>query len=237
MACVAGVLFASPAGAGLGIYDMTRLLFEPHPFDIVAPPAPAEINPAAGRVYDTTPAVGEPRPSDYPSIRPRPGRGAAFELAPGSGPSVAARGAPPRIGAEPAFLHLALGVYDVNDNEDAAEFRVEWRDREWWWKLKPLAGVMATSDAAIYVYGGLAADFDLGRRFVLTPSLAAGLYEDGSGKDLGSVIAFRSGLELAWRLEDGARVGLMFYHLSNAGIDDRNPGTEVLSLGYAIPLN
>ncbi|MEE8334152.1 MAG: acyloxyacyl hydrolase, partial [Alphaproteobacteria bacterium] len=144
---------------------------------------------------------------------------------------------PPPADADPTLLALAIGYYDFNDNEDAAEFRVEWRGRDWLWRLKPLAGVMVSSDAAFYGYGGLAVDFDLGRRFVLTPSLAAGLYADGSGKDLGSVIEFRSAIELAWKLEDGARLGLMLYHISNAGISDDNPGTEVLSLGYAIPLN
>ena len=71
---------------------------------------------------------------------------------------------------------------------------------------------------------------------MLTPSLAAGLYEDGDGKDLGHIVEFRSSLELAYRFDNRARLGLSFYHLSNASLDDNNPGTEVFSLNYSIPL-
>ena len=47
---------------------------------------------------------------------------------------------------------------------------------------------------------------------------------------------FRSSLELAYRFDNRARLGLSFYHLSNASLDDNNPGTEVFSLNYSIPL-
>ena len=33
------------------------------------------------------------------------------------------------------------------------------------------------------------------------------------------------------------RLGLAFQHISNAGIDDENQGTESLVLTYAIPFN
>ena len=96
---------------------------------------------------------------------------------------------------------------------------------------------MASSDGAFYGFGGVLVDFYLGRRFVFTPSFAAGLYEDGDGKDLGHAVEFRSSVELAYRFNDRSRLGMSFYHLSNAGLSDNNPGTEVLSLNYSIPLN
>ncbi len=138
---------------------------------------------------------------------------------------------------DPHFLTLAAGYYDINDDMDAAEFRAEFRARNKFWIFKPFGGLMATSDAAFYGYAGFLVDLYFGRRVVLTPSLAAGLYEDGDGKDLGHIVEFRSSIELAYRFDNRARLGLSFYHLSNAGLDDRNPGTEVLSLNYSIPLN
>ena len=96
---------------------------------------------------------------------------------------------------------------------------------------------MASSDAAFYGYAGVLVDFYMGRRVVLTPSFAAGLYEDGDGKDLGHAVEFRSSMELAYRFDDRSRLGVSFYHLSNAGLSNNNPGTEVLSLNYSIPLN
>jgi hypothetical protein len=138
---------------------------------------------------------------------------------------------------DPAFLNLGVGYYDINDNEDAAEFRFEFHGRKMLWALKPVAGVMATSDAAVYGYGGLAMDIFFGRRVVATPSFAAGAYHDGSGKDLGHTVEFRSAMEVAWRFDDRSRLGVMFYHLSNAGLGESNPGTEVLSVTYGVPLN
>ncbi len=137
---------------------------------------------------------------------------------------------------DPHFLTLAAGYYDINDDQDAAELRAEFRSADKLWIFKPFGGLMGTSDKAFYGYAGFLIDVYFGRRIVLTPSLAAGLYEDGDGKDLGHIVEFRSSIELAYRFDNRSRLGLSFYHLSNAGLDDNNPGTEVLSLNYSIPL-
>jgi lipid A 3-O-deacylase len=137
---------------------------------------------------------------------------------------------------DPSYLTLGAGYYDINDNQGAAEFRLEWRFREMFWKIHPFVGVMGTSDSAVYGYGGIAFDWKLGK-FVFTPSFAAGAYRDGDGKDLGHVVEFRSALEIVYEFENRHRLGLIFYHLSNASISDNNPGTEILSLGYSIPFD
>jgi lipid A 3-O-deacylase len=138
---------------------------------------------------------------------------------------------------DPPFLAVGAGYFDVGNNQEAAEFRVEYRGPKLLWAIKPVLGVMATSDAAFYGYGGLAMDFYLGRRWVITPSLAAGAYRKGNGKDLGHTVEFRSAIEAAYRFDNRSRLGLTLYHLSNASIGDKNPGTEVLGITYAIPIN
>ena len=152
---------------------------------------------------------------------------------------IAAASSPaPRVDTnEKSFLTLGGGFYDINDNKGAAELRLEWKGSKLFWGIKPIVGAMATSDGAVYGYGGIGWDLYFGRRIVATPSFAAGAYHDGLGKDLGSTIEFRSALELAWRFDNDTRLGLMIYHLSNASISDNNPGTEVLSLGLSVPLN
>ncbi len=145
--------------------------------------------------------------------------------------------ATPAVAEDPPFFALGAGFYDINDNEEAAEFRAEYRAAGKLWIFKPFGGLMTTTDAAVYGYGGFLVDVYFGNRVVLTPSLAAGAYSDGNGKDLGHTIEFRSALELSYRFDDRSRLGLMFYHLSNASLDDNNPGTEILSLTYAIPLS
>ena len=139
---------------------------------------------------------------------------------------------------EPPFISVAIGYFDlVQDHNQANEFRIEYRSDETISMLKPFLGIMGTNDATLYGYGGLLLDLFYGRRFVVTPSLAAGYYEKGDGKDLGHELEFRSSVEISYRFDDRSRIGLSFYHLSNASISSKNPGTEVLSIVYSIPLN
>ena len=130
---------------------------------------------------------------------------------------------------EPSFIRFGSGYYDINDDHSAAEFHLEYISGSKWWVFNPFVGVMATSDTAFYGYAGIRLDLFMGRRFVITPSFAPGLYHDGDGKDLGYP-------EFAYRFDDRSRLGLSLYHLSNAGLDENNPGTEVINLHYSYPL-
>lgn len=136
---------------------------------------------------------------------------------------------------EPNRLSLSGGFYDIFDNEEAGEAHLEYRFRRGWWFVRPLAGVMVTTDEAVYGYGGIYIDVPVFERWIITPSFAAGAYDDGDGKDLGHTIEFRSQLEIAYRFRNRVRVGLGISHISNGGLGDGNPGTEILSFTYAIP--
>ena len=139
---------------------------------------------------------------------------------------------------DPDFVTLAGGWFDMNRQKDeAGEFRLEYRSDKKFLLFKPFGGVMATSGGASYYYAGILIDVFLGRRVVATPSFAPGLYAKSSGYDLGHVIEFRSQFELAYRFDDRSRLGVSFGHMSNAGIGDKNPGTESLMLNYSTPLS
>ncbi len=138
---------------------------------------------------------------------------------------------------DPSFIAFHGGGYDVNDNETAGQLNIEYRSGWHDWYVKPFGGVMATTDAAIYGYAGIMLDIFFGKRIVFTPNFAVGLYSDGDGKDLGSAIEFRSGVELAYRFDNRTRLGVAFHHISNASISDNNPGTESLTLVLSLPLN
>jgi hypothetical protein len=148
-----------------------------------------------------------------------------------------AAGAGPARADDPDFLSLSAGAFDVNDDMTAAEFRLEYRSDLKWWIFKPFTGIMGNSDAGFYGYGGVLIDLFLGRRFVLTPSFAVGAYDRGDGKDLGHSVEFRSQIEIAYRFDDRSRLALSFSHMSNASIDEVNPGTESLMLTYAFPFD
>lgn len=138
-------------------------------------------------------------------------------------------------------LEVSGGVYEVLGAADVAEGGVELRGRPYPIPVLPrfipdpvpMAGVMATGDGAFYAYAGFGLDFRVTARFTVTPNWALGAYEDGASRDLGGVVEFRSALDLALAVGGRAAVGLSFYHLSNAGIYDRNPGSESLVVTYS----
>ena len=134
-------------------------------------------------------------------------------------------------------FQFGAGYFDVTDDWSAAEFRIEWHGNEVYKKIRPLSGLMATSNGAYYGYAGLISDFELSDRFIFSPSFAPGIYvKGGSAKKLGHWIEFRSMAELSYKLNSGARIGIAIYHLSNASLDDFNPGTEVISFSYTLPV-
>ncbi|MFQ6016848.1 MAG: acyloxyacyl hydrolase [Kiloniellaceae bacterium] len=161
-----------------------------------------------------------------------------FAAALGLALALVAAAPPLRAADDPAFVALGVGAFDINLRDDeAADFRLEYRHDRKLWIFRPWAGVEATGDGAVYGLAGILVDIYFGRRVVLTPSFGAGAYSEGGGKDLGHVVEFRSQVELAYRFADRSRLGIAFGHISNAGISDDNPGAEVLNLYYALPLS
>jgi hypothetical protein len=141
--------------------------------------------------------------------------------------------------ADAAHLALGVGYFDAFQQEETAvDFRAELRSN---WHLlgflDPFVGVSATTDGAIYGFFGFKADINIGDRFVIMPNAAVGAFGHGDGKDLGSVLEFRTGAEFAWRFEDRSRLGLAIHHISNASVGDINPGTEIVSIVYSLPLD
>ncbi len=142
----------------------------------------------------------------------------------------------PAMAEDPAFLTFGAGGFDINDDDSTGMLSLEYLSNGRIWVFQPILGAYATFDGSFYAYAGLGLDLFFGNRFVVTPSLAAGLYLEGGGKDLGSVMEFRSAIQLAYRFDDRSRLGIEFHHLSNAGIDDNNPGANQLLLFYSMPI-
>lgn len=147
--------------------------------------------------------------------------------------------APTAAHAEGGMLGVGVGYYDIFDGDkEAADFRLEYRSGEpCIWEIKPFFGAHVTTDGALYGLGGLYTDFNLSPEWTLTPSFGAGLYSDGDGKDLGHTIEFRTQVELGYNFQNGSRLSGGLAHISNMSIDDHNPGTEILSLNYYVPIN
>ena len=151
---------------------------------------------------------------------------------------------------------FGLGIYDIkfdgSEKDQATDFRYEFRSNKSlldigpkednFFFLKPFYGFEYTSDSASYFLAGIYFEDNLGElfegdknKYYFTPSFGAGFYDDGSGKNLGNDIQFRTSLELSYELKNKNRIGISFSHISNANLADKNPGVEILSFSYHVP--
>ena len=151
---------------------------------------------------------------------------------------------------------FGLGIYDIkfdgSEKKQATDFRYEYRsdkslldigpEEDNFFFLKPFFGVEFTNDSASYFLTGIYFEDNVGElfeggksKFFFTPSFAAGIYDDGSGKKLGNDLQFRTSLEVSYELKNKNRIGISFSHISNANLGDKNPGVEILSFSYHTP--
>jgi lipid A 3-O-deacylase len=140
---------------------------------------------------------------------------------------------------DPSYISFGAGVWDITQDDDmATDFRVEYRHGALlFWKIKPWAGVEATTDGSLWGGVGILADFKICENVYITPSFGAGLYTDGgSDKDLDYPLEFRSQLEAGYEFANTQRLGVSFGHISNADLGDDNPGTEILNVYYHVPV-
>ena len=153
-------------------------------------------------------------------------------LAPAQDADAASTG-PNRTGVSRApQLALYAGCAAVFDSElitttVGAEYR--WAPAAEWWDVRPIAGLTYIDEENAYLFAGLRKDFPLWGELEFSPAWTFGLYEQGD-LDLGHAVEFRTGFDLTHPLGERSRVGLGFYHLSNASFSDKNPGTETLVL-------
>ena len=124
------------------------------------------------------------------------------------------------------------GVFDINTSSKKSSelFGIQHSNEDLFrdtflGKLSPITGFMVTADSASYFYTGVQAEYKIGK-LNLTPSFSPGIYSMGDGKDLGSPLEFKSELQLSIDLVPGTKLGYSHSHLSNAGLDDKNPGAD-----------
>ena len=128
---------------------------------------------------------------------------------------------------------FSAGAFDVLNSTRSEELGFEVRFEPRAFELVPTLGVTLNTDQGGYVLAGLRRDFRASERWRVTPHFGVTFFDEGDGKDLGHAVEFRSGLEVSYRLNGRSRLGLSFYHLSNAGLDETNPGAESLVLVYS----
>jgi hypothetical protein len=133
------------------------------------------------------------------------------------------------------LLSIGFGIWNVFPGKAyMTQYQLDYKWGASWYGVQPLGSFMLTDKGSFYFCFGACYDIYLGCRFaVLTPSFAPGLYIRNSGKDLGYPLEFRSSLALSYEFDNWNRVGVQFYHISNASLGHRNPGIDCLVFYYA----
>lgn len=144
--------------------------------------------------------------------------------------------AAPGVPASPLFS-LSAGRLGIDRHIDSpACYGLEYRMRPVGrFQVVPAIGFAGAENDASFVYAELKRDFRFSTAVIVTPSFGVGRFDPSFELELGQPLEFRSGLEIAYELRNGYRVGVALFHLSNAGFARENPGSEVLVVSFSLP--
>ena len=92
-------------------------------------------------------------------------------------------------------------------------------------QFQPITGGFMTGDNSMYFYTGIEGQYKLGKINIL-PSFAPGYYEKGDGKDLGSVLEFKSEIKVGFDIGKNSKFSYSYNHISNNDWGDINPGSN-----------
>ena len=106
-----------------------------------------------------------------------------------------------------ANLSFYTGTFDVIDKEGddkTSLFGIEHKNPDLFrdtflGKFKPVTGAFVTGKSSVYFYTGVEGQYDIGPIKIL-PSFTPGYYEKGDGKDLGSILEFKSEIKVGFDL-------------------------------------
>ena len=130
-------------------------------------------------------------------------------------------------------ISIYTGTFDIIDEEGDDQttlFGIEHKNPNLFrdtflGKFKPVTGGFMTGDSSVYLYTGVEAQYGIGPLKIL-PSFAPGYYEKGDGKDLGSVLEFKSELKVGLDIFENSKLSYSYSHISNNDWGDTNPGTD-----------
>ncbi|MGA9409787.1 MAG: acyloxyacyl hydrolase [Roseobacter sp.] len=141
---------------------------------------------------------------------------------------------------EASELIVGIGVDDVDGREAetiAIEFEYHTNPlRQYGWGIvSGMFVIKADGDRDSYIGVGPSLLWNTSDKWFVEGSLTVGYYNEGNGgTNLGGNLQFRTLIGLGYRLSDRTRLSVAIDHLSNAGIEDFNPGREAVSVRYGV---
>ena len=130
-------------------------------------------------------------------------------------------------------ISFYTGTFDVIDKEgddQTSLFGIEHKNPNLFrdtflGKISPISGGFMTGNSSVYLYTGIEGQYGVGPLRIL-PSFTPGYYEKGDGKDLGSVLEFKSEIKIGFDIFENSKLGYSYSHISNNNWGDSNPGTD-----------
>ena len=132
--------------------------------------------------------------------------------------------------AEYSFYTGTFDLIDKEGDDKTSLFGVEHKNPDLFrdtflGKFKPVTGAFMTGNSSAYFYTGVEGQYGIGPIKIL-PSFAPGYYEKGDGKDLGSVLEFKSEVKFGLDVFENSKLSYSYSHISNNDWGDSNPGTD-----------
>tara|TARA_B100000780_G_C20912575_1_gene363361 strand:- start:81 stop:605 length:525 start_codon:yes stop_codon:yes gene_type:complete len=135
-----------------------------------------------------------------------------------------------------------VGTFDKIDKEGddkTSLFGIEHKNEDLYrntilGKFSPVSGAFVTGKSSVYLYTGVEVEYNLGP-INIVPSFAPGYYDSGNGKDLGSVLEFKSEIKFNFDIFEKYKVGYSYGHISNNdwGEGGKNPGVNNQQISFS----
>ena len=84
----------------------------------------------------------------------------------------------------------------------------------------------ACAEKKLYLPHLILISLNIGFFLKILPSFTPGYYEKGDGKDLGSVLEFKSEIKFGLDIFENSKLSYSYSHISNNDWGDTNPGTD-----------
>ena len=131
---------------------------------------------------------------------------------------------------EISFITGTFDVIDKEGDDKTSLFGIEHKNPDLFrdtflGQFKRITGGFITGNNSAYFYTGIEAQYGLGPLKIL-PSFTPGYYEKGGGKDLGSVLEFKSELKVGLDIFENSKLSYSYSHISNNDWGQTNPGTD-----------
>ena len=134
------------------------------------------------------------------------------------------------VNKEMSFYTGTFDIIDKEGDDQTTLFGIEHKNPDLFrdtflGKFKPITGGFITGDSSIYLYTGVEGQYGIGPIKIL-PSFSPGYYEKGDGKDLGSMLEFKSEIKIGFDIFENSKLSYSYSHISNNDWGETNPGTD-----------